>query len=153
MDEVLEEARQEIKRADHLIYVSLKYTRTVDVIKNVIERLVNAMTFTIDDLLKYALEKKMIHHIPTAPGLKCDLVREVFDDRKIHDYIEFYLLMRRVKRAEFRREEEFRRHVAMIFAIDGRDAIIDIDVIYEYFEITKDFADYVMAIIRGPQPG
>ena len=38
MSEYLVDSKQEINRADHLIYVSLKYTRTVDVIKSIIER-------------------------------------------------------------------------------------------------------------------
>ena len=31
MNENIHDAKQEMKRVDHLIYVSLKYTRTVDV--------------------------------------------------------------------------------------------------------------------------
>ena len=40
MREKLEEAFEELKRVDHLIYVSLKYTRTTDVLKNVIDRMI-----------------------------------------------------------------------------------------------------------------
>ena len=43
----LDEAKEEIKRADHLIYISLKYTKTVDVIKITIQRLINAFDFAI----------------------------------------------------------------------------------------------------------
>jgi hypothetical protein len=51
MKESLSEAFEELKRADHLIYVSLKYTRTVDVIKSIIERLINAYDDAIITLL------------------------------------------------------------------------------------------------------
>ncbi len=43
MLESLDLAKEEIKRADHLMYVSLKYTRTVDILKSIIERLINAI--------------------------------------------------------------------------------------------------------------
>ena len=39
--ELEDNAKQELKRADHLLYVTLKYTRTVDVIKNTIKISVN----------------------------------------------------------------------------------------------------------------
>ena len=52
MIESLEDAKEELKRVDHLIYVSLKYTRTVDVLRNVIERLVTASEFMITAMLK-----------------------------------------------------------------------------------------------------
>ena len=61
----LEEAREELKRADHLIYVSLKYTRTVDVIKSVIDRLISCLDFVIDKLLDHAIDKKLISEKPS----------------------------------------------------------------------------------------
>ena len=48
MKESFDEAIQELKRVDHLFWVSLKYTRTVDVIKHVIERLINCIGFGLE---------------------------------------------------------------------------------------------------------
>ena len=45
MDDALYDAEKELKRVDHLIYVSLKYTRTVDVFKNIIKRLISTIDF------------------------------------------------------------------------------------------------------------
>ena len=42
MIETLENAKEELKRVDHLIFVSLKYTRTVDVLLNVINRIISS---------------------------------------------------------------------------------------------------------------
>ena len=39
----LEDAKDELKRADHLVFISLKYTRTCDIIRNTIERIINAI--------------------------------------------------------------------------------------------------------------
>ena len=41
MNEQLENTIEELKRVDHLFYVSLKYTRTVDMIKHVLERIIS----------------------------------------------------------------------------------------------------------------
>lgn len=76
MKESLDLAVQELKRVEHLFWVSLKYTRTVDVIKSVIERLINCIGFGIEALLKYAKEKKLITSIPANAGLRCDLLKK-----------------------------------------------------------------------------
>ena len=46
MKEALDNAKEELKRVDHLFYVSLKYTRTADMMRHLIERLINAFSFT-----------------------------------------------------------------------------------------------------------
>ena len=43
MKDYLDDVKNEVKRVDHLIYVSLKYTRTVDVIRSVVERIINEL--------------------------------------------------------------------------------------------------------------
>ena len=45
MNTSLSDAVEEIKRVDHLVFVSLKYTRTVDVIKSVVDRIISALDF------------------------------------------------------------------------------------------------------------
>ena len=52
MNEEFEQAKGELRRADHLMYVSLKYTRTVDVIKSLIMRMLNTYDNLILSLLK-----------------------------------------------------------------------------------------------------
>lgn len=76
--------KEEIKRTDHLLYVSLKYTRTVDVMRNAIERLINAYTLISDALLEYAKRKKKITDIPPSPIMRSALVKKAYsDDEKI----------------------------------------------------------------------
>src|SRR3989338_11155749 len=94
--ESLAEAKEELKRVDHLIFVSLKYTRTVDVIKSVIERMITFFDFAIDALLKYAKGKKMITEIPSNIGLRSSLVKKSFSDNaEILEGIEFYQTLRK----------------------------------------------------------
>ena len=46
-DDLEFDADEELKRADHMIYVTLKYTRTADVIHNILKRLINAFDVSI----------------------------------------------------------------------------------------------------------
>ena len=144
MKESFDEAVQELKRVDHLFWVSLKYTRTVDVIKHVIDRLINCIGFGIEALLKYAKEKKLVANIPANQGLRCDLLRKTFpDNAELIDYINFYMRLRKLSKAEYTKREEFRRHVTMTAITDSGIVNITLDVIKEYYDRTTDYIDYV----------
>ncbi len=149
MPNTLEDAREEMKRADHLLYVSLKYTRTVDVLKSLLERLTNAIDAIIDGLLDFALEKKKIKEKPENLGLKGTLVKKTFKDETINEMIDFSLTLKKINRAEFKRSREFRRHVTMTAITDTGIVEINIDIIKEHYFKTKSYLDYAEEIIFG----
>lgn len=147
MKQSLDKAREELKRADHLIFVSLKYTRTVDVIKNIVERLINAYDCGIDSLFRYAKSKNKISEFPKAPIAKADKIKDIFaDDAQIANYINLYKLFRKINNAKFSRALEYRRHVTMTAFLDEGEIEISIDIISEYFEKTREFIDYCTQI-------
>jgi len=150
MKESFDLAVQELKRVDHLFWVSLKYTRTVDVIKHVIDRLISCIGFGLESVLKYAKEKKLVASIPANAGLRCDLLKETFpDNHELADYINFYLRLRKLSKAEFTRREEFRRHVTMIATIDKGEIVeVSIDSLKEDYEKTKNFLSFVKGMIN-----
>src|SRR3990172_235996 len=151
MNESLQSAMQELKRADHSIAVSLKYTRTVDVIKSIIERLINTIGFALDASLNHAKAQKKIADIPAIPRLKVEQIKKVYaDDRMIVDFCDFYLLLRRIDKAKFGRAQEYRRHVTMTAHLDGGESVeVTIDIISDYFERTKEFLNYTSRLIHG----
>ena len=150
MKEAFDQAVQELKRVDHLFWVSLKYTRTVDVIKSVIDRLIGCIGFGLEALLKYAKDKKLVASIPENAGLRCDLLRKTFPDNiELADYINFYLRLRKLSKAEYTRREEFRRHVTMIATIDKGEIVeVSIDILKEYYDRTKIFISLVKKTIN-----
>jgi hypothetical protein len=150
MKEAFDMAVQELKRVDHLFWVSLKYTRTVDVIKSVIDRLISCIGFGLEALLKYAQDKKLVTSIPENAGLRCDMLRKTFPDNiELVDYINFYLRLRKLSKAEYARREEFRRHVTMIATIDKGEVVeVSIDILKEYYDLTKNFISLVKKTIN-----
>lgn len=149
MKESFSNAKAELKRADHLIYVSLKYTRTVDVIKSIVQRLINALSFSLDVLLHHAKEQKKIDEVPTLPRLKIELCRKIYgEDQTIQDYVEFYQLLRKINKAEFSRAREYRRHVTMTAQLDDAEIEITIDIINDYYQRTKEFITYISKIVE-----
>lgn len=144
MLEAIENAKEELKRADHLMYVSLKYTRTVDVLKSIVERLINTFDFLIDALLK----AKKVKDIPKIPKLKVEAVKKCFPEvPEVASYMDFYLLLRSVDRATFERTLEYRRHVTMTAHLDDKEIEIDIDIIEDYFHKAKEFVSIVEGLI------
>lgn len=149
MEESLEDAKEEIKRVDHLFYVSLKYTRTVDMMRNMIERLISTFDWGILSLLKYAKEKKKISEIPPSPISKCELVKKTYKDPKVKEYIDLYLLLRKLMRVPYTKREEYRRHVTMISQVGDKKVETSIDVLKEYYDKLIEFLSLVESTIRS----
>ena len=149
MKEALTYANEELKRVDHLIYVSLKYTRTVDVMRSVINRMINSYDFIIKALLLYMKRKKKLDELPTNPGMTSEKVKELFpDDMFIRENIDLYLSLRKIIRADYNKREEYRRHVTMISIVDRELVEINIDVLTEYFSQIKQFWQHARSIIE-----
>ncbi len=148
MEEDLENAKEELKRIDHLIYVTLKYTRTVDVLKSVIERMINAYQFLIEALTKKAVEMGGSEEGLTNPISKANFVLENYNAKIIQDNIPKYLLFRKLRRVEYDKENEFRRHVTMIAEVDEKEVRVDIDSITEDFHNLRKTVEYVEKQIK-----
>ncbi|MBS3175679.1 hypothetical protein J4457_00395 [Candidatus Woesearchaeota archaeon] len=149
LSESFEKAKEEMKRADHLMFVSLKYTRTVDVLKSIIERLINAFDFTTDSLFEKLKQQKKITEIPTIPKVRVDVLKQLFDhDEQMKTFLRLYLLLRKIHKAEFARAREYRRHVTMTAYLEDAEIEITIDIIFDYFERTKEFLEYIQAMLE-----
>lgn len=154
MIQALRDAVEELKRVDHQIYVSLKYTRTVDVILNILNRMVDGYSYMVDALLKHALEKKMFEgDLPVSAIEKVELVKALYkDDDTIIDNMELYLLLRKLLRAKnIERENEYRRHVTLKTIIEGREEIVNIDIITNYYLFQRDFLAYLQKMMGVSQ--
>jgi hypothetical protein len=143
MKESMENAKEELKRIDHLIYVTLKYTRTVDVFLSIIERMINSYEFVVDVLVKKAVLENKLMEEPEIPLAKAQAALEIYDSKVIKDNIDKYLLLRKLRRATYEKSSEFRRHVTMSAIVEGKMIAVNIDNITEDFHKLKDFIEYV----------
>ena len=150
MEEAVDLAKRELKRADHLIFVSLKYTRTVDVIKNIIARLMTTIDFGFEALLRKAIGERKLDVLPSLPRIRVDEMRRLYNDNPaMMSYIDFYMLLKRIDKANFERGMEYRRHVTMTADLDGKKIEITIDIISDYFKKTTEFVNMVENIVLG----
>ncbi len=135
IEDLEENAREELKRADHLLYVTLKYTRTADVIKNTVKRLISALDFSIQEALEILKSKKKIKEVPRTALLRAELLDG--KRKEFRDAMDFYFMLRKIDAADYTGKEEFRKGVAMISEISAKEKIIiDIATLKKHFERT-----------------
>ena len=136
-------ATKELIRADHLLYVSLKYSRTVDVILSVVNRLVEACKFGVIAAVEthYADEEELRKHmLGNATQIKAMV--EAYPEAA--DFIEHYKYLRKLNKSEPKqRLNEFRRHVTLVTDIDGKEVRVKIEDLTSYYERVKEFLKFV----------
>ncbi len=138
-------ATEELKRVDHLIYVTLKYTRTVDVMRNIIKRLINTMDYQIEDLLKYEKNLGKVKEIPAITLVRCKMLEKLYPkDDVIKDLIDFYVKLRRILASEYKAREEYRKNVTLITEKEN----VDVEKLKLYAEKTKTFINYLKSLMK-----
>ncbi|MEM3091241.1 MAG: hypothetical protein QXX55_01030 [Candidatus Pacearchaeota archaeon] len=136
----MEEIIQEKISADHLLYVSLKYTKTCDVILNLLLRWRKMIEISINEILKHAKKKKKIQSIPTNPVGKIDAVKKLFKkDKNFLEVIEMYEMFRKIEDLKKERIGEFRKNVTLKVYYRGEEINIDLDKLRTYANNLEKF--------------
>jgi hypothetical protein len=143
MKEAITNAVEELKRVDHLIYVSLKYTRTVDVIRSVINRLIESYNAIIDGFLEQLEQENKIIDIPLAPLIRVKMIKENINDEILNEGLDFYIYLRKLYRAEYTSSGEFRKKVMMSSNVEGQIIEIKMDTVLEFYQKTKIFIHHI----------
>lgn len=143
----LANAKEEIKRADHLIYISLKYTRTCDIMMNVVSRMIGAF----DDLIHASLlNLKDVGKIKNIPESKTNRAEELLKSKRgFKSYIDLYFLLKRIYSSDFIRREEYRKNVTLISQLGPDENLeITVPILTEYFKKTREFITVVEEFIE-----
>ncbi len=136
----MEEIIQEKISADHLLYVSLKYTKTCDVILNLILRWRKMIEMGIDGILKHAKKRKKISQIPGNPAKKIEEVRKLFKkDKNFQEVINMYEMFRKIEELRKERIGEFRKNVTLKVFYRGKEISINLEMLKIYAERLEKF--------------
>lgn len=126
--------------ADHLLYVSLKYTKTCDVIINLLLRWKIMIELAMDELVEKAKKQKKWKSIPDAPRAKLVQLKKIYaDDLVIFEALELYEMFRDIENLEKVRENEFRKGVNLKVLYKGQVININLDKLKEYSQILERF--------------
>ena len=146
MDKIIKEKIS----ADHLLYVSLKYTKTSEVIMNLIVRWAVMIEHGFSSMLVHAKKKKMIKTIPLSPKPKIDLIRDVFKGEKaVIDTLNLFEMFRRVEDLKKESEGEFRKNVALKISYRGEVVKVNLEKLKEYSVTLENFINYLKQFLSS----
>ncbi|MCK5149593.1 hypothetical protein KAJ87_01560 [Candidatus Pacearchaeota archaeon] len=136
----MEEIIQEKISADHLLYVSLKYTKTCDVITNLLLRWSKMIETSIEGILEHAKKKKKISLISSNPIGKIEQIRKLFKkDKEFLKVIDMYEMFRKIRELRTERSGEFRKNVNLKVFYRGKEININLEQLKIYAEVLEKF--------------
>ena len=136
----MEEIIQEKISADHLLYVSLKYTKTCDVIVNLLLRWGKMIETSIDEILKHEKKKKKISLVSSNPIGKIEQIKKLFKkDKEFLKIIGMYEMFRKIKELRTERIGEFRKNVNLKVFYKGKEININLEQLKIYAERLEKF--------------
>ena len=136
----MEEIIQEKISADHLLYVSLKYTKNCDVIINLLLRWRKMIETALIEILKHAKKRKRISLVPTNPIGQIEAARKLFKkDQNFQEVIGMYEMFRKIEELRKERIGEFRKNVTLKVFYLGEEISINLDKLKSYAEKLEKF--------------
>jgi hypothetical protein len=141
---IMEDIIQEKISADHLLYVSLKYTKTCDVMVNLILRWRKMIETAIDSVLKKAKKEKKISEISTNPVGKIKDMRKIFRSSKnMQVVLDDYEMFRKIEDLRKERSGEFRKNVTLKIFYQGNEISVNLEKLKEYAANLENFIDNI----------
>ena len=138
----MEEIIKEKISADHLLYVSLKYTKTCDVIMNLLLRWRKMIDTCIIHLLKDAKKQGKIKEVSgNAMGRITEIKQLLKKDKNALETIDFFMMLRKIETLKTERIGEFRKNVTLKFTFRGEEVNINLEKLKEYADMLEKFIE------------
>ncbi len=129
--------------ADHLLYVSLKYTKTCDVIINLLLRWKVMIEMSMDRLIE-KVKKRQWKQIPDAPRAKLIQLKSIYKGEPIvAKTLEMYELFRDIEKLDKTRENEFRKGVNLKVKYKDQIVNVNLEKLKEYSDTLEKFISYL----------
>lgn len=136
----MEDIIKEKISADHLLYVSLKYTKTCDVILNLLLRWRKMIETSINEILKHAKKKKKVSSVSTNVVGRIEQIRKIFKKNKdFLKVIDMYEMLRKVEDLRKERIGEFRKNVTLKIFYKGKEINVNLEQLKIYAELLEKF--------------
>ncbi|MBL7059251.1 hypothetical protein ISS08_02260 [Candidatus Pacearchaeota archaeon] len=136
----MERIIQEKISADHLLYVSLKYTKTCDVMVNLLIRWRLMIETAIEEMLIHAKKKKKIKTISSNPLGKIEEIKKLFKkDDNFLEVIKMFEMFRKIEDLRKERIGEFRKNVNLRVFYMGEEININLEQLKIYADRVEKF--------------
>ena len=147
MEEEIVSPEEELKRADHLVYVSLKYTRTCDIMKNAIKRMIAAFELSMSEYLEYLRKGKELSHVSGTSKERSVQIKNLLGNQ-FKKYFILYNLLKKIDKADYTATEEFRKNVTLKTKT-SKVIEVKVDNLYNYLELTKEFVLFMKSKMKA----
>jgi len=145
----MEDIIKEKTSADHLLYVSLKYTKTCDVILNLLARWKSLIEICFDKLLLKGVEKGTVPRVPISPKERIEFIKTYYKKvPEIIGVVPLYIFFKRVPDLDKFREGEFRKNVNLKIKEPNRTTDINMERLGEYSEVIDTYITTVRKLLR-----
>lgn len=146
-----EEIIKEKTSADHLMYVSLKYTKTCDVILNLLARWKSLIEISFDAILEKKVEAGKIPNMPATPIQRIEFMKKYFaKDEAIQKVVPLYIFFKRVPDLKKVRSGEFRKNVNLkVTVTPTRNIDVNMEKLGEYYDVVEAFMARVKEITEA----
>ncbi len=145
IDDFLSDPKEELKRADHSIFVTLKYTRTTDVIKNTIKRLISAFELATHRMLITLQKHKKIPEVPPTSRKQSEEMLKVMPKWK--DYLKLYEKLVKIDQSPYTKKEEYRKNVALIAQITPEvKEEVNMEALKQFFQKTVEYVEITQMV-------
>jgi len=136
--ETIRDLHRHLNSVEHMIYVSCKFTRTTEMLKKVMEAIVQgyehffgiAYTVFIED----GFEAQTVFD-------KIQVLKDGFLSRGLSIDLSDYFLIKRLLLSEFERIGEYRKNLCMVAYLDGEEYVINIKQLLDYYQNLKLVCD------------
>lgn len=130
--------------ADHLLYVSLKYTKTCDVIINLLLRWKVMIELSMDVLVERARKKKKWKSVPDAPLAKLVQLKKIYaSEETVASALALYEFFKDIEKLDKIRENEFRKGVNLKVSYRNEIINVNLDKLKEYSDLLERFISYI----------
>ncbi|MEK6899186.1 MAG: hypothetical protein AABW79_03770 [Nanoarchaeota archaeon] len=130
--------------ADHLLYVSLKYTKTCDVIVNLLLRWKIMIEAAMELLIEKSKKAKKWKPVPDAPRAKLVQLQRIYaNEPLVMETFALYEFFRDIEKLDKVRESEFRKGVNLKVTFRGQIINVNLDKLKEYAELLERFISYL----------
>ncbi len=139
-----EQIIKEKTSADHLMYVSLKYTKTCDVMLNLLARWKSLIEISFDSILDAGCKKGSIPCEPVTPKERIEFIKKYFNKNEpIQKVLPLYIFFKRIPNLKHVKTGEFRKNVNLKIVEPHRETNINMEKLGEYYDTVEAFISQI----------
>lgn len=133
------ELKRHLNSIEHMIYVSCKFTRTTEMLRKVMETIVQGYELFFG--VAYEIFSQGYEHSSHSVHDKIQILKDGFISRGLNVDLSDYFLLKRLLMSEFESIGEYRKNLCMVSYIDGEEYVINMMKLLDFYNTLKTISN------------